>query len=175
MKVGEMQSERAISTRRRSPPDMPQAKLNDQRLHLGAALRPGDRLRLQHGQYILFHGQLAKDRGLLRQITDPEVTRPQVHRHLGDIFFASQNSPGVRTGETNNHVETGCLAGAVGAQQAHDLTPGDREGNSIDDSSSAVTLADLFCRKRLHQRVTRVRVMVREDSLLSTRTLSSRL
>ena len=60
--------------------DVAQVELVDQPLGPGAAFAVAQRLRLQHGQDVLFDSQLAKDRRLLGQIADAEVARAQIHR-----------------------------------------------------------------------------------------------
>src|SRR4051812_20413061 len=62
-----------------------QPKLVNQSLQALAAFVPGDGLRFQNRQNVLFHGQLAEDRRLLRQVADVKVARPQVHGHIGDL------------------------------------------------------------------------------------------
>src|SRR5437667_3264652 len=99
-----------------------QAELLDKPLHALAALMPGNRLRLEDCKNVFFHRQLAKDRGLLRQIADAMHPRAQIHRNIGDVFAIEQHPALIERGEADDHIKGGCLAGAVGPEQAHHLT-----------------------------------------------------
>ena len=89
MKLGSAASARAISTRRRSPPDrlMPMlcadvadVQLLEQRLERRVALGIVEvAARLEDRVDVVRDGQLAEDRRLLRQVADAE-TRAAVHR-----------------------------------------------------------------------------------------------
>ena len=108
MKRGSSTSARVISTRRRSPPESvaplllapcPQVELAEQRRARALALACGAaRQRLQDRQDVLRHGQLAEDRGLLRQVGDPEP-RPLVHRQIGDLLLR-RGTPDPAVGRT---------------------------------------------------------------------------
>ena len=85
MNVGLMQSDRAISTRRRSPPDsayplilanMLQPELVNQLLRLFPPFMPGNWLYFEHGQDVFLDRQFPKDRSFLRKIADPILARP---------------------------------------------------------------------------------------------------
>src|SRR5580698_4675114 len=78
MKCGWVASARAISTRRRSPPDSAIAGARRRWVIENSASREsivlsrlGDRLRhFEHGADVLLDGQAAEDRGFLGQIAD---------------------------------------------------------------------------------------------------------
>jgi hypothetical protein len=52
--------------------------------------------------------------------------------------------PFIRFNHAHHHVEAGCFAGTVGAQQTHDFTGTDFHGNPIDHPASAIFLGELF-------------------------------
>ena len=47
---------------------------------------PGNRLRLEHRQDVLLHGELAEYGRLLRQIADPVLPRAQIHGNVCDVL-----------------------------------------------------------------------------------------
>jgi hypothetical protein len=127
MKRGCVASARAISTRRRSPPKAPGGRvaqlldrqlaqkaaqqLLDQLLLEGLALRV--ELQLEHGADVLLDGQLAEDRGFLRQVRQAQAGAP-VDRHPLDALALDRDLAGVGAHQSDDHVEAGRLAGAVG-------------------------------------------------------------
>ncbi|MPM89056.1 hypothetical protein SDC9_136164 [bioreactor metagenome] len=80
------------------------------------AFAPADRQRFQDGHYIVLHRKLPEYRRLLRQIPHAKPC-PLVHRHVCDIQPAENQRSGIRLDKPHYHVETGGLAGTVGAQQ----------------------------------------------------------
>src|SRR5262249_41071260 len=66
--------------------------------------------------------------------------RPQVLRQLGDFFAVEENFARVRRDLSGRHAEAGGLAGAIGAEQAHDLARVHLEIDAIDDAAAAVDL-----------------------------------
>ncbi len=107
---------------------------------------PRNRLRFQHRQDVVFDRQLAEDRRLLRQVADPEVPRPKVHRNIGDILVVDDYPAGVGGNEADNDVKAGGFSGAVGTQQADNFALFYVEADAVDDPASAVTFADLVRR-----------------------------
>ena len=122
---------------------MSQVQLLNQLLRPRAARLPAQLLCLQHGENVLLDRQLAKDRGLLRQVADAEAPGPQIHGHARDIFIVDQHPSGIRRNQANDDVKTCSLPGAVGAKQPHDLTLGDLQIDTTYDLAPLVGLGDL--------------------------------
>ncbi len=64
---------------------------------------------------------------------------------------SAKTRPTVRPDEADDHVEAGCLAGAVGTEQADDLSLADLHADAADDLACAVGLSNLVGFKRAHQ------------------------
>ena len=127
--MGSDASARAISTRRRSPPD---------RATAGASLqmRDGELLQqfvqarlpvrgiavddLQRHADILADTEAAEDRRFLRQIADAQPC-PPVHRHRRDVGAVQQDLALIRFDQAADDIEAGGLSRAVGSQQTHDF------------------------------------------------------
>jgi hypothetical protein len=75
---------------------------------------------LDHRQHVLLHRHAAEDRGFLRQIAQAGAGA-LVHRQGGDVLAIEVDRAVVGRDQAGDHVETGGLAGAVGAQQAGHL------------------------------------------------------
>ena len=130
-KRGLVASARAISTRRRSPPDSDIAWFSRSfsicrsassvsRRSSIAALRQRLAvvlLQFEHGADVVFHRQLAKHRRFLRQIGQAQHGAP-VDRQARDVGAVDLDRAGVRRHQADDHVERGGLAGAVRAEQA---------------------------------------------------------
>src|SRR2546423_10369561 len=97
---------------------------------------------LENREDILLDRHLAEDRFLLRQITHPEP-RPFVHRVIGDVVFRKNDPTAIRPDEADNHVESGCLAGAVFAEQTNDLAWPDAQIDAVDDRPPAINLDEI--------------------------------
>jgi hypothetical protein len=95
---------------------MPQTELLDQSLHAFPALMPGEPLGFQNGENILLNRQLPEHRWLLRKVTDPVVSGPQIHGNVGDVGLIDQNPSRIGRRETDNHVEGCRLTGSVGTE-----------------------------------------------------------
>ena len=121
-----MASARAISTRRRSPPDRLIAgvwaiwrdgEFGEQAVHQRGAMR---RIRFDQfgrGANILFGRHAAEDRGFLRQITDAEA-RAAVHRKARDVVAVQRDGAVIGADQAGDHVEDRGLSGAVRTQQS---------------------------------------------------------
>src|SRR5215471_2438582 len=107
---------------------------------------PGNRLRFEHSQNVVFYGQLAEDRRLLRQVADAKVPRTEVHRYVRDLLIVDDDPAGVGGDEAYDDVKTGSLTGTVGAEEAYDLTLFNVQTDAVDDPTSAVTFSDLISR-----------------------------
>src|SRR5579885_355737 len=111
----------------------------EQRLQATLAFLLGQGQRLEHRQQILLDGQLAEDRRLLRQVADP-APRPLIKRQAGDLVAAQKYPALVRTQQTDQHVESGRLAGAVWSEQPDDLAGTDMRLDVVHDRAAAVAL-----------------------------------
>ena len=97
----------------------------------------GIALQLQHGAHIVFHVELAENRGLLRQIAQAQP-RPAVNWHaLNGIAI---NCDVARAGphQAHNHVKRRCFARPIGAQQAHNLALADHQRHVFNDLPAAI-------------------------------------
>jgi hypothetical protein len=87
----------------------------------------------------IFHRELAKNRGFLRQIRQAQtralVNRPVLHRRAID-----QDLPRIGAHQAHYHVEGGGFAGAVGAEQAHHLTCAHGQVHFFDHQARAIAL-----------------------------------
>src|SRR3989304_2371280 len=130
---GDVTRARGISRRRRSPPESVYAgegagrgggevprgeQLPRARAPLGAA----EVQRLQDGQQVLLDGELAEDRGLLREGADAHPAA-LVHGQARDLLALDEDPAALRRQQADHHVEGRGLPRPVGAEQAHDLPP----------------------------------------------------
>ena len=135
----------ARQRRRRRVAQLLDAQVVQQAVSSSSIARPRQRpavgvhLQLEHGADVLLHGQLAEDRGLLRQVGQAQaraaVDRQALHRLAVDADLA-----GVGTHQADHHVEAGRLAGAVGAEQAHHLAGAHGQVHVLHDHARAVAL-----------------------------------
>ena len=146
MKLGSVARARAISVRRRSPPlrgvavalaDLVQTEFVEQLLQFVRPFGPVEVGHLEYGGDIVLYGQLTEYGGLLRQVTDAPLGAA-VHGQVGDVVVVEVHPPLVGLDETDGHVEGGGLTGAVGAQQADDVTPVDVDTDPLYDRAAAV-------------------------------------
>src|ERR1700730_11526342 len=100
-------------------------------------VRPG----LENRLHIVFHRQLAEHRGLLRQVSEPELC-PAVHRQQRDVGVLQSNTAGVARHEPDDHVEGRGLAGTIGPEQSDDLTAGELERQVAHDLAGLVALGE---------------------------------
>ena len=120
---------RAISQRRRSPPE----SASDGDLRSRVILNSSSRLsscslrflrlgldQLQHRHDVLLDRQAAEDRGFLRQVADAEAGAA-VHGQPRHVAAVEGDAAGVGGDQAGDHVEHGGLAGAVGTEQADRL------------------------------------------------------
>src|SRR5579859_1688077 len=97
---------------------------------------------LDHSHDVFAHAHAAEDRGLLRQIAHAHAGA-LVHRLRGDVLAVEVDRAIVRRDQAGDHVEAGGLAGAVGAEQAHDLAPRQPQGDALHHRPAAERLADV--------------------------------
>ena len=148
MNCGSVASARAISVRRRSPPEsasprvlrtcwMPNSASSSSRRFKRSRRRSP--MRLQHGEDVLGRRHAPEDRRLLRQIADAE-TRAQVHRQLRDVAPAERDAPGIRALKPDNHVEGRRLPRPVRAEQPDDLARLDVQAHAVHHAPPPVAL-----------------------------------
>ena len=151
MNCGSVARERAISTRRRSPPGQTVATLcrevgdlefSQQVFEAMLAFRPGQpRTRLEYRHDVVSYREMAKYRRLLRQVPEP-CPGTQVHRSIGEIGLVEMHGAGVARHQPDNHVEAGRLAGTVRTEQPYDLPALHGEADVVDDEAIAVALCE---------------------------------
>ena len=115
---------RAISRRRRSPPEREVAIDLRRCVILNCSRSCAPRLagltvdveHLHHAQQVLLHGELAEDARLLGQVAHPAVAGAAVHRPAGDVDAVEEDLAGVGLDHAAGHAETGGLAGPVRAR-----------------------------------------------------------
>ena len=100
---------------------------------------------LQNGHQVLFYSEFAEHRRFLRQIADT-ILGPAIHRHGCYVFTINIDSAAIRSFQTNDHIEGCCLAGAVRAQQAYDLSLFDMKADAINYITAFVIFYQIVCR-----------------------------
>ena len=93
-----------------------------------------DALQLEDRLDIVRHRQFAKDRCFLRKIRQAEP-RPYMNRHARQIFTIEFDAAAIGRDQTDDHVEAGCLARAVRAEQADDFAAADGERHIVYDNT----------------------------------------
>ena len=89
---------------------------------------------------VFFHGQAAEDAGFLGQIADAALSAA-MHGQMGDVCLIDIDPSGIRFHQAHDHVETGGLAGPVGAEQADDLAGFHVQGDIFDNPAALIA----FC------------------------------
>src|SRR6202165_3381216 len=97
-------------------------------------------LQLEDRLHVFFHGQAAEHRILLRQIGDAQACAA-VDRQVREFGGVEVDAAGVDRYETDDHVEAGGLARAVGAEQPDHLAARDVEGDVLHHRARLVALA----------------------------------
>ena len=98
----------------------------------------------EDGHDVVGHRHLAEDRGFLGQVAYAHL-RTFVHGVLGELdglaglallrFGCEIDFAGVGFDDADDHVEGGGFAGAVGAEEAYNLTLAHFDGGSFDDGA----------------------------------------
>src|SRR5690606_14604491 len=118
-------------------------KLAQQRIELALAPLAVQVLAgFQYRHDVVGHAELAEDGRFLGQVTDA-LARPAVHRQAGHILAVDQDVALVGLDQADDHVETGGLAGAVGAEQADYLAAVDRQGDILHDLAGLIGLGQM--------------------------------
>ena len=97
-------------------------------------VKPGH---LHNREDVVFHGHGPEDRGFLGEIAHAFLGT-LVHREASDLFFPEENAAGIGLDQAGDHIEAGGFAGAVGAEQAHDLALFHFDRHALDDRAFAV-------------------------------------
>ncbi|MCY1534372.1 hypothetical protein D9M68_697420 [compost metagenome] len=113
---------------------------------LGRRQRPSirPRLQFQHRADVLLHRQAAEDGGVLGQVRQPHP-RALVDGHRGNDGAVDLDAAGIRRHQADDHVETGGLAGAVGAEQADDFAADHGQGHVLHHGPAVIGLAQTGC------------------------------
>ncbi len=96
---------------------------------------------LEHGEDVALDAEAAEDRGLLRQIADPEPAALE-QRQVGDGVPVEEDPAPVGLHQPHDHGEDRGLAGAVRAEQPDGLAAPHREADVLDHGALAETLAE---------------------------------
>ncbi len=162
MKRGRAPSARAISTRRRSPPDRRQCSVGAQMSDLQVVEQLGQavlddyprqrtllviQLQFEDGTDVFLDRELAEDRSFLRQVGQAESRAP-VNRQMRYRFAIDHDVTVVQRHQADHHVEAGRLAGAVRAEQAHDLAALHGQRDVFHDRTAAVALLQVLDTER---------------------------
>jgi len=67
-----------------------------------------------------------------------------VHRLVADVEVVDQDATLVRLDQADDHIETGGLAGTVGAKQADDLAAVDRQADVAHDLTAFIGLGQML-------------------------------
>jgi hypothetical protein len=90
----------------------------------------------EHGRFL---GQIAQ-----------AAAGPGVHCQQGDVLAIQLNHPPVGRDQADDEVEAGCLAGAVGSQQADNLSRFDSDAYALEHTTVAVALEKPCCLQCRH-------------------------
>jgi hypothetical protein len=126
------------------------SQLINQLFHGLAALVPGDRLGFQHGENILLNRELSENRGLLGEITDPELPCPLVHGHVRNLFLVYEDSARVGGYQADDRVESGRFTGAIRPQQTDNFSLRNADAHTVYNPAAAIRLTYSFGCQRLH-------------------------
>ena len=98
------------------------------------------------------HVEHAEDAEVLRdseiagqgRVDSGEVgTAERLAAALGQVAAVDDDGSGGRLEDPQDHVDGGCLAGAVGAEEPEDFMSSDGEGKTVDGNDGAVLLAEM--------------------------------
>gem|GEM_PF-2497258 len=103
----------------------------------------GERGEFEHAKDVLFDGELAEYRRLLRQVAD-SFPGALVHRQVGDLLLVEPHLARVRLHQADNHVKRGRLARAVRAEQADDFALFDLDGRAFNHLPLVVDLLQIL-------------------------------
>jgi hypothetical protein len=155
MNCGSVASARAISVRRRSPPESESPRVRRTWLFEPfEAVAPPQAQSFEHGEDVLLDRHAAEDGRLLRQVADAEA-RPQIHRQPRDVALAQPDAPAVGALQADDHVEGRRLPRPVRAEQAHHLARLDVQAHAVHHAPPPVRLDETARRQRDRRRQTR--------------------
>ena len=94
----------------------------------------------EHRLNIFGDGELAKNGRFLRQIRKPQ-TGSSKNRQMRQVVSIQKYATAIHRYQTDDHVKTCCLAGAVRSQQTDHLATLDRKRNIADDGALSIRFA----------------------------------
>jgi len=127
-----------------------QIQLIEQLFRSGAPDLKRNRLHFEHGENVLFHRQLAKNRWLLGQIANAILPRPEIHGYPRNIDVVYKNLSRIGSDKTDNHVKAGGLARHHWGPATRPLRPDRLQGLRRELPDDLIRLADFVCTKFLH-------------------------
>src|ERR1700677_3296712 len=92
---------------------------------------------LEDRHQIVFNGSLPENALVLGQIAHARAST-EIHRQACDIATIERDRSALRVNQADRHAKTGCLAGAVGPEESHDLALVDLVVDAVDDLAAAV-------------------------------------
>ncbi len=127
-----------------------ETELGEQRVGAGTASGGGQvLLQLEHGEQVLPNGEAAKDARLLRQVAQAPLGA-RMHRQATELDAIEPHVAGVGSDQPDDEVEAGGLSGAVGPEEADDLSRADVEGDAVDHPPRAERLHQAFGFENAH-------------------------
>src|SRR5690606_17691400 len=93
--------------------------------------------------------EMPEHRRLLRQVPDAEA-RALVHGQARHVAAVQHDPPAIDGHQTDDHVEAGRLAGAVGTEEADDLAAAHLERYAVHDEAPVVLLAQVLGGEHAH-------------------------
>ena len=129
-----MARQRAISVRRRSPPD---SWSLDEAFQFIQLIVSWFARHLQHTQDIVLYAHLPEHRGFLCQIADAGL-RPFVDGIVGDFLVVQVDVSCIGHNQSGCHIERGGLAGTVWSEQSHNLSLLHADGHIVHHRPLAV-------------------------------------
>ena len=100
--------------------------------------------RLEYGENVVLDAQGAKDRGFLGQVRQA-MGGAAMDRQRSDVSAVDADFACFGPNQTDHHVETGGLAGAVGPEQADDFAAADAQRDVVHHLASPVALDQAGC------------------------------
>ena len=119
--------------------DLGEVELVDELLQAGFPLGLGHPGHFHDGHDVVLHGHLPEDGSFLRKVAHA-LLGALVHGKAGKFVIVDEDASLIRDDLAGDHIETGGLAGAVGAQEAHDLALVHFHGDALHDRPDAVFL-----------------------------------
>lgn len=100
----------------------------------------------QDGQNILLNAHPAKDRGLLRKVSD-SLLGSLMHGPLRNLGVIQENLPAIGSHQSNDHIKRSRLTGTIGPQKSHYLAGLDFKADAADYLAPFIAFVNLNCLK----------------------------